>query len=332
VWLYNSAGLEYDAAGDHPRALRWLTSGLQLALDTGDPERLVGQLTQLRRQQLDALGYGRDELDTRAETFLAQPRPRPPGWSPTQLPAVLNTLDTAPGSPLAPTALVPPDSATSATTAHPRVALAVSWFPAEEFLKALQQWPELAQDWDTTDYRDYTHRLERHLHNLTAANPARLWIAPSTSTRFSAGATPPAVTRPPAPPAPDTPPTVPAPRRLISSPGHQHATRLLVRHRPQIQKMLWAPQPRTSHPQLTKRHSRKARQSPKVAVPRCPLGVVCARHVLVSGSRTDVGSGCRISIGGLSSWRSDRAGADPMRHALRGQRGNFALPVRVGSP
>ncbi len=178
VWLYNSAGLEYDAAGDHPRALEWLTSGLQLALDTGDPERLVGQLTQLRRQQLDALGCGRDELDTRAETFLAQPRPRPPGWSPTQLPAVLNTLDTAPGSPLAPTALVPPDSATSATTAHPRVVLAVSWFPAEELPKALLQWPELAQDWDSTDYRDYTHRLERHLHNLTAANPARLWIAP----------------------------------------------------------------------------------------------------------------------------------------------------------
>src|SRR5437764_1356550 len=31
---------------------------------------------------------------------------------------------------------------------------------------------------DSTDYRDYTHRLERHLHNTTTAGPAALWITP----------------------------------------------------------------------------------------------------------------------------------------------------------
>jgi tetratricopeptide (TPR) repeat protein len=44
VWLYNSAGLEYAAVGDPRQALDWFTEGLQLALDTGDPEDLVGQL------------------------------------------------------------------------------------------------------------------------------------------------------------------------------------------------------------------------------------------------------------------------------------------------
>ena len=44
VWLYNNAGLEYGAAGDHERAVAWLTEGLKLAIATGDPERLVAQM------------------------------------------------------------------------------------------------------------------------------------------------------------------------------------------------------------------------------------------------------------------------------------------------
>jgi hypothetical protein len=177
VWLYNNAGLEYDAAGDHSRALDWLTAGLELALDTGDPDNLVSQLNQLRREQLTALGHELDDLDARAETFLAQPRPRRPGWSPTELPAVLDALNAASGSPLAPTALVPPTTG-SPTNTHPRVALAVSWFPAEEFATALRTWPQLAQDWGTTDHTDYNHQLQRHLHNLSATTPGATWIAP----------------------------------------------------------------------------------------------------------------------------------------------------------
>src|ERR1700712_5175396 len=53
VWLYNSAGLEYAAAGDPQQALDWFTEGLQLALDTGDPENLVAQLQALRGEQLN---------------------------------------------------------------------------------------------------------------------------------------------------------------------------------------------------------------------------------------------------------------------------------------
>ncbi|UQX12090.1 SEC-C metal-binding domain-containing protein [Candidatus Mycobacterium methanotrophicum] len=60
VWLYNNAGFEYAHAGDHDTALRWLTDGLRLALRTGDPERLVDQLADLRQVSLDNLGRPAD--------------------------------------------------------------------------------------------------------------------------------------------------------------------------------------------------------------------------------------------------------------------------------
>ncbi|MBV9652224.1 MAG: hypothetical protein JO296_19080, partial [Pseudonocardiales bacterium] len=173
VWLYNSAGLEYAAAGDPQRALDWFTQGLQLALDTGDSENLVAQLQTLRREQLNDVGIQPDELDTRADTFLAERRSRSlPG-----LPALFDTFDRGDNSALAPIATVPPADR-SPTGTPPRFTLAVSWFPANQFDQALRTWPDLAHDWDSTDYRDYTHRLERHLHNLTTAGPAALWITP----------------------------------------------------------------------------------------------------------------------------------------------------------
>ena len=174
VWLYNNAGLEYGAAGDHVRALAWLTPGLELALDSGDPERLVGQLADLRHDSRTALGQPRDDLDARADAFLAQPRPEPPGWSPSALPAVLDALDAAPSTPLAPTAVVPSGPPAS----RPRVALALAWFPASEFPTALQLWPQLAEDWGATDHADYNHQLERHLRELSVTALGPTWIAP----------------------------------------------------------------------------------------------------------------------------------------------------------
>jgi tetratricopeptide (TPR) repeat protein len=163
VWLYNSAGLEYAAAGDPKRALDWLTEGLRLALDDGDPENLIGQLNALRREQLGDLGYELDELDTQAERFLTGHRHHRPGG------------DTVPHAPTWPLA------ARSRTGTRSRVALSLTWFPADQFDQALRTWPDLSQDWDSTDYSDYTHRLERHLHQIATADPTDppdLWIAP----------------------------------------------------------------------------------------------------------------------------------------------------------
>ncbi len=43
VWVYNNAGLEYRAIGEHETALSWLTRALQLAVRTGDPEWLPAE-------------------------------------------------------------------------------------------------------------------------------------------------------------------------------------------------------------------------------------------------------------------------------------------------
>jgi tetratricopeptide (TPR) repeat protein len=172
VWLYNNAGLEYGAAGDPETALSWLSPGLALALDTGDPEGLVAQLADLRREQLEALDQARDELDARAEAFLAEPRPEPAAWSPSALAEVFAALEATPSTPLAPTAVVPPGP----PTATSGVAHAVAWFPAGEFPTALQLWPKLGDDWDTREHTDYCQRLERHLRDLAdrAAGPTRI--------------------------------------------------------------------------------------------------------------------------------------------------------------
>ena len=166
VWLYNNAGLEYGAAGDHERAVAWLAEGLQLALDTGDPERLVAQMSDLRRESLAALGRELDELEARADEFLAQPQPPKPAWQPQELPGVLAALDAAQGSALAPTAAVPPSKSSG-----DRMVLALSWFPREEFAAALEAWPQLADDWGTADHTEYNRRLQRHLSEM----PTHAW-------------------------------------------------------------------------------------------------------------------------------------------------------------
>jgi tetratricopeptide (TPR) repeat protein len=44
VWIYVQAGIGYGDIGDHAGALEWLTTGLELALRTGDPKSALEQL------------------------------------------------------------------------------------------------------------------------------------------------------------------------------------------------------------------------------------------------------------------------------------------------
>lgn len=66
VWVYVEAGIEYGDLGDHAEALEWLTTGLGLALRTGDPEGAVEQLRPLRASCLAALGWSADEIQQHA--------------------------------------------------------------------------------------------------------------------------------------------------------------------------------------------------------------------------------------------------------------------------
>ncbi|HUY45012.1 MAG TPA: hypothetical protein VMV92_04720 [Streptosporangiaceae bacterium] len=66
VWIYVQAGIGYGDIGDHAEALEWLTTGLELALRTGDPESALEQLRPLRASCLSALGRPSDEIQERA--------------------------------------------------------------------------------------------------------------------------------------------------------------------------------------------------------------------------------------------------------------------------
>jgi tetratricopeptide (TPR) repeat protein len=66
VWIYVQAGIEYGDIGDHAAALEWLTTGLEMALRTGDPESALEQLRPLRASCLSALGRPSDEIQERA--------------------------------------------------------------------------------------------------------------------------------------------------------------------------------------------------------------------------------------------------------------------------
>jgi hypothetical protein len=57
-------------AGDHERAIRWFATGIELCLDTGDPQSLVAQLLDLRAASLRALGRASDEVQGRGDRFL----------------------------------------------------------------------------------------------------------------------------------------------------------------------------------------------------------------------------------------------------------------------
>lgn len=194
VWLYNNAGLEYGHAGDHERAVAWLAEGLELAMRTGDPERLVAQMSDLRRGWLAALGREHDELEARADAFLADPPPRPPRWTPGQVPAVLGALGRAGGSALvAPAAAVPAVPTAAASGRAPGVQMAFSWFPAAEFTAALAAWPQLAQEWGTRDHGEYCRRTQQHLLRFADAQRQRAgpasgpaWLVPIRLAPFRA--------------------------------------------------------------------------------------------------------------------------------------------------
>jgi tetratricopeptide (TPR) repeat protein len=66
VWVYVQAGIEYGDLGDHAEALQWLTTGLELALRTGDPEGALEQLRPLRASCLAGLGRPSDEIQQHA--------------------------------------------------------------------------------------------------------------------------------------------------------------------------------------------------------------------------------------------------------------------------
>lgn len=167
VWVYNNAGLEYGDVGEHELALEWLTKGLELAIRTGDPERLVGQLRDLRAKALGTLGREPDRLQTvepRTVPRTPAPRPRPQG-----------------------------EPAPVARGQDLHMPVAWAWLPADEYAHLQERWPDIADGPAVRDDGDgvvphavYCCRMERRLREARDAGMAAVRIAPLRWAEYTA--------------------------------------------------------------------------------------------------------------------------------------------------
>lgn len=206
VWLYNSVA--YSCAGVDERAcLGGALDGIDVALETGDPEQVVMQLHECAEAAWEALGGPSDEdLVERVEAFCEQWTPGPherrwggptrrgpplrvlrvptrhqagrtgtsghagpaAGLLPAEEPRALGQLDAAAGEP-----------EPRAATPRP-MKLAFAWFPSDEWPEAIERWPDLLDDLPA-DHREYSHAMEARIKRVSwHVHGHPLHVAPMT--------------------------------------------------------------------------------------------------------------------------------------------------------
>ncbi len=157
-WLYQTAGCAYADIGLHAEALRWQTTGLELALAAGGAadDDMIWMLTGERAETLDVLGRPPDDLQLRAEELVERQEQEE------QAGIEAFHRDRATTRPLPP---------------H-RASIGLAWFPADEYARALETWPSFAEDYQHGPYAAYCARLELLLRDLKAQGVARLALTP----------------------------------------------------------------------------------------------------------------------------------------------------------
>ena len=123
VWLYNAAGLSYNEIGEHELAVEWLGAGIELAMRTDDPEGIINQLSDVRRQSLDALGRDLDELEERVGPFMEDWRSQ----ARTRSRRMARLIDAANSIP------VIRDTRSVHERDSDELAVSISWFPTGEY-------------------------------------------------------------------------------------------------------------------------------------------------------------------------------------------------------
>jgi tetratricopeptide (TPR) repeat protein len=195
VWLYNAAAYSY-AGIDVATSLRWALDGIEVALATGDPDQVVMQLLESAEDAWGELGEPVDQqLVDRVERFCdewTRPPSRPSrgdvptfedracahcGYQPeisrahqderarrnrrrlleAQAPEALVRLDAGFGP--------EPEAKLSGP-----VALAIGWFPADEWTEACQRWPDLLDELPA-DHRAYSHATEARIKRIAPSTP-----------------------------------------------------------------------------------------------------------------------------------------------------------------
>jgi tetratricopeptide (TPR) repeat protein len=175
VWLYNAAGLSYSEVGDHALAVEWLADGIEVAMQTGDPEGIVPQMSEVRRRSLATLGRDLDDLDDRASRFVSEWRDQKSGRS--------SWAEVSRG---ADEWLAAPDVGEGSPRGGGEIAVAVSWFPAGEYEKAIERWESLAEDWAGVSHPDYCQRMDGHIKWMRAHGIAVRAVAPIVVDEFVA--------------------------------------------------------------------------------------------------------------------------------------------------
>jgi tetratricopeptide (TPR) repeat protein len=155
VWLYNQAALAYQGAGDHERALAWITQGLELAMTTSDPEEVVAQLSDIRRVSLKHLGRDLDGLDQRADRFIEERL------------AQLGAQKTG-----------------SDVEVLQGIEVGLAWFPKGEYELAIELWPSIREDWAEISHPAYCRSFEGKLVELRDAGTGVRWVAPITINEY----------------------------------------------------------------------------------------------------------------------------------------------------
>lgn len=167
VWVYNNAGLEYGAIGEHELALGWLTRALELAVRTGDPERLLGQLRDLRAASLAKLGREPDELQSATPTLTPPAR-----WDSRTSPQIRR--DVSPSHEPA-----------------PPMPVALAWLPVDEYAAWPERWPDLGDspllhddEGEPVSHAAYCRRMEGRLRAHAEAGMAQLSVVAVRSAEF----------------------------------------------------------------------------------------------------------------------------------------------------
>lgn len=193
IWLYNSAGFSYLGHDDR-EALRWSLLGIDLALETGDPEQVVRQLLDWAEAAWRNLQEPADEdLVAKVEAFCKAWKP-PPATSVRDFPQ------------LEPPELSPCDfcgfrPGEAVGGGHARwdvgapgppedlnVATALAWFPESQWSEAVRGWPDLLDE-NLARHDDYSRVLEGKLKQFSEIGMRRLFVAPLTVDEVEAAKT-----------------------------------------------------------------------------------------------------------------------------------------------
>jgi tetratricopeptide (TPR) repeat protein len=168
VWLYNAAGLSYNEIGEHELAVEWLGEGIELAMRTDDHEGIINQLSHVRRQSLDALDRGLDELEERVGPFMEDWRSE----ARTRSRRMARLIESA-GS-----MSVIRDAPRADEPDHEDIAVSIAWFPSGEYEEAIMRWPSLAEDWADVPHGDYCGRLDGNIKWMRSQGVPIRAIAP----------------------------------------------------------------------------------------------------------------------------------------------------------